>query len=44
MTVKLLAVNEDKQKLIGMFAYYFVIGEFDVLNKKVQTFQKSIDS
>lgn len=43
VTLKLLAVNENKQKLIGMMAINFQVDSLEVLQKQVN-FQKSIDS
>lgn len=42
VTLKLLAVNEDKQKLIGMTAITFIVNDSEA-SKKVQQFSKSID-
>ena len=42
VTIKLLAVNEEKQKLIGMTALSFVVAESEA-SKKVQPFSKCID-
>jgi len=46
LSLKLLAVSDNKQKLIGIVHYEFnpTVYKFEVLNRKVLTFIKSIDS
>ena len=45
IALKLVAVSEAKQKLVGIVHYDFIpsINKFEILNKKVQYFVKSID-
>ena len=46
IALKLQAVSDGKQKLIGIVHYEFnpTVYKFEVLNRKVMTFIKSIDS
>jgi hypothetical protein len=41
--LKLMAVNENKQKLIGLYQLKVHLGRFEAIEKKRFTFDKCID-